>query len=73
MVVSFISTVFFALLLIYYPMPLKYVRDNKINADVTIKQNQFDRWGVIPGDLGYQFTRQLKYSDSYKQLMGENA
>lgn len=73
MVVSFILTLFFSLLLVYYPMPLKYVRDNKINSDVTIKQNQFDRWGVIPGDLGYQFTRQLKYTDSYKQLMGQNA
>lgn len=73
MVVSFIFTLLFTLLLIYYPMPLKYVRDNKINADVTIKQNQIDRWGVIPGDLGYQFTRLLKFSDSYQKLNGENA
>lgn len=62
MVVTLILTVLFSLLLIYFPMPLEHARDNQINADVTIKQDQYDRWGVIPGQLGYKYTRNVKYS-----------
>lgn len=61
---SFILTLLSALLLVYFPLPLKHARDNQVGTDVTVKQDQYDRWGIVPGDLGYKYTRKIKYSAS---------
>ena len=55
-----ILTILFALLLIYFSVPLRDRMNNQIDAAVTVKQNEEDRWAEVPGSLGYNFMRRLE-------------
>ena len=64
---TLILTVTFAMLLIWYPTPVKYTLTNKTNADILIKQHESSRWGEVPGELGYSFSRMLTVKN-YQQM-----
>ena len=64
---TLILTVCFAMLLIWYSIPVKFKMTNKINQDILIKQHESSRWGEIPGDLGYSFSRTLNVK-SFQQM-----
>jgi len=52
-------TVAFGILFIFSPVPILNDLQNKVQDQVLIKQQQSDRWGLIPGKFGYQFTKTL--------------
>ena len=58
--VTMILSIFFALLLIYFPIPIKNSMESRVDNVAIIKQNEEDRWGKIPGTLGYTYMRNLQ-------------
>ena len=56
---SLILAVTFSMLLIWFPVPIKFSLTNQTNQNILIKQHESSRWGEIPGELEYNFTRNL--------------
>jgi hypothetical protein len=61
--ITLILTVFFALLLIYVPVPLRARMESMLHDKIIVKQETQDLWAKIPGNLSYSYQRNLKISD----------
>ena len=58
--VMLIVTITSALILVFFPVPIRERMQNHVQDDIVIKQHQQNRWAQIPGKLGYKFKKALQ-------------
>lgn len=67
----FVLAVFFFLCIFLLGLAHKHVLKNTVDEKVPIQQNEYNTWGVIPGELLYSWTRSYKlYKFNYKPTAG---
>ena len=57
MILSLVLSITFLMLLMLFPVPLHDRMKKEVLSKIIIKQQEFNKWAEMPGNLGYEIKR----------------